>query len=142
MRDELGELCRSLTADGKAIHVYGASTKGNTILQYAGLDQSVIPYAADRNPDKWGSETIRTKIPIISEEDSRKMNPDYYLVLPWHFLSEFLEREAAISRAAASSSCRSPRCGSSARTAPSRFPPSHAGGASAQVREVVRPARL
>ena len=93
VRDELGELCRSLTADGKVIHVYGASTKGNTILQYAGLDHSVIPYAADRNADKWGSETIRTKIPIISEEDSRKMNPDYYLVLPWHFLSEFLERE-------------------------------------------------
>jgi hypothetical protein len=93
VRDELGELCRSLAADGKVIHVYGASTKGNTILQYAGLDHSVIPYAADRNSDKWGSETIRTKIPIISEEDSRKMNPDYYLVLPWHFLSEFLERE-------------------------------------------------
>ena len=93
VRDELGELCRSLTADGKVIHVYGASTKGNTILQYAGLDHSVIPYAADRNADKWGSETIRTKIPIISEEDSRKLNPDYYLVLPWHFLSEFLERE-------------------------------------------------
>lgn len=77
------------------IHIYGASTKGNTILQYVGLDQSVIPYAADRNPDKWGSETIRTGIPIISEEDSRAMNPDYYLVLPWHFLSEFIGREQA-----------------------------------------------
>ena len=44
-------------ADGKTIHIYGASTKGNTILQYAGLDSRLIPYAADRNPDKWGSET-------------------------------------------------------------------------------------
>ena len=80
-------------AEGKTIHVYGASTKGNTILQYAGIDASLIPYAADRNPDKWGSETIGTRIPIISEEDSRAMQPDYYLALPWHFLDEFLERE-------------------------------------------------
>jgi ABC-type Fe3+-hydroxamate transport system substrate-binding protein len=79
--------------DGKSIHVYGASTKGNTILQYAGLDSTLIPYAADRNPDKWGSETIATHIPIISEEESRAMNPDYYVALPWHFLDEFLDRE-------------------------------------------------
>src|SRR5262249_18833157 len=94
VRDDLSKLCRSLVEDGKTIHVYGASTKGNTILQYAELDRDVIPYAADRNADKWGSETIRTKIPIISEEESRAMKPDYYLVLPWHFLDEFVEREA------------------------------------------------
>jgi hypothetical protein len=94
VRDELSTLCHSLHADGRSIHVYGASTKGNTILQYTGLDHSVIDYAADRNPAKWGSRTIRTGIPIISEEESRGMRPDYYLVLPWHFLDEFLEREA------------------------------------------------
>jgi len=93
VRKELADLCKRLVAEGKTIHVYGASTKGNTILQYAGLDSSVIPYAADRNPDKWGSETIATHIPIISEDDSRAMNPDCYLVMPWHFLDEFLERE-------------------------------------------------
>jgi SAM-dependent methyltransferase len=93
VRDDLAGLCRRLTAEGKTIHVYGASTKGNTILQYAGIDSTVIPFAADRNADKWGSETIGTKIPIVSEEDSRAMRPDYYLALPWHFLDEFLERE-------------------------------------------------
>jgi hypothetical protein len=93
VRDDLVAMCRQLHDDGKKIHVYGASTKGNTILQYAGLDSSYIEAAADRNPDKWGSETIATKIPIVSEEDSRAMNPDYYLALPWHFLEEFLERE-------------------------------------------------
>jgi NDP-4-keto-2,6-dideoxyhexose 3-C-methyltransferase len=92
VRDELKGLCQSLVADGKTIHVYGASTKGNTILQYADLDSTLIPYAADRNQDKWGSET-RTGIPVIAEEESRAMRPDYYLVLPWHFLDEFLERE-------------------------------------------------
>ena len=93
VRRELKELCESIVAEGKTIHIYGASTKGNTILQYVGLDRRLIPYAADRNPDKWGSETIRTAIPIISEEESRAMEPDYYLVLPWHFLDEFIERE-------------------------------------------------
>lgn len=95
VRRELRELCESVAADGKTIHIYGASTKGNTILQSAGLDRRLIAYAADRNPDKWGSETIATGIPIISEEESRAMHPDYYLVLPWHFLDEFLEREQA-----------------------------------------------
>jgi C-methyltransferase-like protein/methyltransferase family protein/putative zinc binding protein len=93
VRDDLAALCRHLSAEGKVVHVYGASTKGNTILQYADINASLIPYAADRNPDKWGSETIATGIPIISEEDSRAMEPDYYLALPWHFLDEFLERE-------------------------------------------------
>ncbi len=94
VRDDLSRLCRSLTDEGKTIHAYGASTKGNTILQYAELDREIVSYAADRNPDKWGAETIRTRIPIISEEESRAMNPDYYLVLPWHFIDEFIEREA------------------------------------------------
>jgi hypothetical protein len=93
VRDSLASMCRTLVEEGKTIHVYGASTKGNTILQYAGIDHTLVPYAADRNPDKYGSETIGTKIPIISEEQSREMRPDYYLALPWHFLDEFLDRE-------------------------------------------------
>ncbi len=93
VRTELAAVCRDLVDAGKTIHVYGASTKGNTILQYAGIDRTLVPYAADRNPDKHGSETIGTNIPIISEERSREMQPDYYLALPWHFMDEFLERE-------------------------------------------------
>jgi hypothetical protein len=90
---ELATVCRELVDAGKTIHVYGASTKGNTILQYAGIDRTLVPFAADRNPDKHGSETIGTGIPIISEERSRELQPDYYLALPWHFLDEFLDRE-------------------------------------------------
>jgi NDP-4-keto-2,6-dideoxyhexose 3-C-methyltransferase len=93
VREDLAAMCRQLVAEGKTIHVYGASTKGNTILQYAGIDHTLVPYAADRNPDKHGSETIGTKIPIISEAASRELQPDYYLALPWHFLDEFCERE-------------------------------------------------
>lgn len=91
--EELASACRRIVEEGKTIHVYGASTKGNTILQYAGIDRTLVPYAADRNTAKHGSETIGTGIPIISEERSRELKPDYYLALPWHFMEEFLERE-------------------------------------------------
>lgn len=94
-RADLTHLIKDLKRQGKRIHVYGASTKGNTILQFCGLDNSFIDYAADRNPDKYGARTLGTDIPIISEEDSRAMRPDYYLVLPWHFRPEFLQRERA-----------------------------------------------
>lgn len=78
---------------GKTVYVYGASTKGNTLLQYFGLDHSVISAAAERNPDKWGKKTVGTLIPIISEAEARAAKPDYFLILPWHFLSEFRQRE-------------------------------------------------
>lgn len=93
LRDETYALIVKLKNEGKRIHVYGASTKGNTILQWCGLDHTLIDYAAERNPDKYGAHTLGTNIPIISEEESRAMNPDYYLVLPWHFKDEFVERE-------------------------------------------------
>ena len=92
-RNELKAMVLGLKKEGKRIHIYGASTKGNTILQWSGLDGSIIEAAADRNPDKFGARTLGTNIPIISEEDSRAMKPDYYLVLPWHFRDEFLKRE-------------------------------------------------
>jgi hypothetical protein len=92
-REQLSTLVRDLKRQGKVIHLYGASTKGNTILQWCGFDSTVIDCAAERNPDKFGARTIGTDIPIVSEEESRAMNPDYYLVLPWHFRKEFLVRE-------------------------------------------------
>ncbi len=92
-KEELASLLKKLKTEGKKIHIYGASTKGNTILQWCGIDRFIIDYAADRNPEKNGARTLGTDIPIISEEESRAMKPDYYLVLPWHFKKEFLERE-------------------------------------------------
>jgi len=93
LKNELHELLARLKKEGNRIHIYGASTKGNTILQWCNIDHDIIDYAAERNPDKFGATTLGTSIPIISEEESRSMNPDYYLVLPWHFRDEFLERE-------------------------------------------------
>jgi SAM-dependent methyltransferase len=92
-RQELNSLLKKLKRDGKRIHIYGASTKGNTILQWCGIDNRIIDFAAERNPDKFGAQTLNSEIPIISEKESRALKPDYYLVLPWHFADEFLERE-------------------------------------------------
>lgn len=78
---------------GKKVYVYGASTKGNTVLQYFGLDHNLITAAAERNPDKWGKVTVGSRIPIVSEADARAGRPDYFLVLPWHFIEEFMQRE-------------------------------------------------
>jgi len=78
---------------GKRTWVYGASTKGNVILQWAGLDDRLIHGAADRSPEKWGKFTAGTNIPIVSEASARSVLPDYFLVLPYSFLPEFVERE-------------------------------------------------
>lgn len=91
--DKLTGVLKSLKQEGKRIHIYGASTKGNTILQACGLDRSILECAAERNPEKYGARIIGSEIPIVSEEESRSMNPDYYLVLPWHFKAEILQRE-------------------------------------------------
>ncbi len=81
-------------AAGKSIHVYGASTKGNVILQYFGLNTDLIDFAAERSPEKFGRYTIGSWIPIISEDESRQMQPDYYFVLPWAFFDEMYTRES------------------------------------------------
>ncbi len=95
-KTELCSLIRRLKASGKTVHIYGASTKGNTILQTCGINHTLIDCAAERNPKKFGGRTLGTNIPIVSEEESRRRKPDYYLVLPWHFKEEFLEREQAM----------------------------------------------
>lgn len=80
---------------GKTIYLYGASTRGNTLLQYFGLSNKLIKYAVERNPEKWGKIITSVNIPIISEEQARKEKPDYMLILPWFFKKEFLKREKA-----------------------------------------------
>jgi NDP-4-keto-2,6-dideoxyhexose 3-C-methyltransferase len=93
MTAELSAFLHAEKSKGKSIYIYGASTKGNTLLQLCGLGKNVITAAADRNPLKWGRRTPATGIPIISEEEARAASPHYFLVLPWHFRDEFVERE-------------------------------------------------
>ncbi len=80
-------------AKGKKIYGYGASTKGNVLLQYCGITDDDIIAIAEVNEDKFGHVTPGTEIPIISEQEAKKDNPDYFIVLPWHFRDNILEKE-------------------------------------------------
>jgi len=80
-------------SENKKIYLYGASTKGNTVLQYYNLNSKMIPFAAERSVEKWGRHTIGTGIKIISEKTARKLNPDFFFVTPWGFIKEFVKRE-------------------------------------------------
>ncbi len=92
-RDEIIKFVRDVNAKGQKIFGYGASTKGNVILQLCGFTKNEIPYIAEVNPDKFGRLTPGTGIPIISEDQAKAMNPQYLLVLPWHFKDNIVERE-------------------------------------------------
>jgi len=92
-KDDLIRLIRTLNADGKKVFGYGASTKGNVVLQFCGFTEKDIPVIADVNPHKFGCYTPGSHIPIVSEKDARTVKPDYFLVLPWHFKNGILQRE-------------------------------------------------
>lgn len=91
-KHELKNLIQNLNSENKTIHIYGASTKLNTILGFCDIDTNLIKYAAERSPEKCGAKTI-SGIKIVSEEESLAMNPDYYLVGPYHFKEEIIKRE-------------------------------------------------
>ncbi len=90
---ELLKTLRSINARKMKVLGYGASTKGNVLLQYCGLSPQEIPCIADVNSDKFGCVTPGTWIPIVSEADAKAANPDYLLVLPWHFRDNLVARE-------------------------------------------------
>ncbi len=93
-RADLLRLLQTLAADGKKVIGYGASTKGNVVLQFCGVTRNEVAAIAEVNPDKFGAFTPGTRIPIIPEVEARDMKPDYFLVLPWHFKEGILQREA------------------------------------------------
>jgi hypothetical protein len=98
-KKDLLALIEKIKGEGKKIFGYGASTKGNVILQYCHITKEDIPFIADVNEYKFGRYTPGTMIPIISEADAKKMNPDYFMVLPWHFRDNIIEREREFSNA-------------------------------------------
>ena len=92
-RNDLTRLLKALRAGGKRILGYGASTKGNVLLQFCGIGPELVEAIAEVNEDKFGAVTPGTHIPIISEAEARAMEPDYFLVLPWHFKEGIIQRE-------------------------------------------------
>jgi len=92
-RRVLRDLLIDLKRQGRLVLGYGASTKGNVILQYCGITPDLLPAIAEVNEYKFGRVTPGTRIPIVSEAEAKAMKPDYFLVLPWHFRDNILERE-------------------------------------------------
>lgn len=90
--EKLDRLIQSINKNGKKMYIYGASTKGNCLLQYANIGNNKISYAVERNPRKFGKMTV-TGVQIIGEEQMRENPPQYLLVLPWHFRDEIIKRE-------------------------------------------------
>lgn len=93
LKNQTVSFIKEEVSKGKTVYAYGASTKGNTLLQYFELDNTLITAIAERSPYKYGLRTVGTNIPIVCEDAMRKANPDYLLVLPWHFINEFVKRE-------------------------------------------------
>lgn len=93
LKNDLNTLLQDLKRKGRSVLGYGASTKGNVILQFCGIKSDLLPYIAEINESKFGCFTPGTHIPIISEKEAHAMKPDYLLVLPWHFKDNLMERE-------------------------------------------------
>jgi len=93
---QIRELLNKIHNEKGVVLGYGASTKGNVILQFAEITAKDIPYIGEVNTEKYGCYTPGTLIPIISEDEARKMNPDYFFVFPWHFKEFILEKEKAM----------------------------------------------
>lgn len=93
LKEKTVSFIKQAKSDGKTVWLYGASSKANSLLQFFGLDNTLIDGAAERSVAKWGLRTVGTNIPIYSEDEMRKAKPDFLLIGPWHFISEFVERE-------------------------------------------------
>jgi SAM-dependent methyltransferase len=93
-REELLSFFSQVQRENKRIAGYGASTKGNVLLQFCGITPEMLPYIAEVNEDKFGCFTPGSWIPIVPETQAREMKPDYFLVLPWHFHDGVIKRES------------------------------------------------
>ena len=92
-REDLRGFFALMKAAGKKVYGYGASTKGNIVLNYCGLGINDLAAFGDRNPEKDGLVTPGSRIPIISHDKLRRLNPEYLFVTIWHFRSEVIRDE-------------------------------------------------
>lgn len=92
-KENLVKLINEMNKSGKKVFGYGASTKGNVLLQYCGFTSKDLPFIAEVNKEKFGLMTPGTYIPIISEDEAKNLSPDYFLVLPWHFRDFIIKKE-------------------------------------------------
>ncbi len=95
-RKQLVELLEKEVAKGKVIWTYGASAKGNTLLNFFGITNKLIPVSIDDNPKKWEYYTPGSRLRITGIDELRTANVDYLLLLAWNFQSEIVRRCKAV----------------------------------------------
>ena len=88
-RDNLRGFLDEARSQGKRVDALGASTKGNVLLQYCHITETDIARVGEVNAEKIGRFTPGALIPIISEAEVLAENPDYLMMLPWHFRAFF-----------------------------------------------------
>lgn len=93
-RENLRSLLNSLKAEGKAIAAYGAPAKGNTLLNYCGIDASLLDFTVDKNPLKVGLYTPGTHLPVLPVPTILQRRPDYLLILAWNFADEIISQQS------------------------------------------------
>jgi SAM-dependent methyltransferase len=98
LKARLAELLTELKKSGKTIAAYGAAAKGNTLLNYIGVDNSVIDFVTDRSPHKQGFLLPGSKIPILHQDELLKRMPDYTIILAWNFTEEIVAQQAEYRR--------------------------------------------
>jgi len=78
--------------NGKKIIAYGAAAKGNTLLNYCGIKNDLIEFVVDLSPHKQGKYLPGSHIPIVNEEEIKKLKPDYIITLPWNIKDEIMNQ--------------------------------------------------
>lgn len=94
-REELRALLRRLRDEGRTVAGYGAPAKGNTLLNYCGIDAQLLAFTVDKNPMKVGLYTPGMHVPVLPVEALLERQPDYVLILAWNFADEILRQQAA-----------------------------------------------
>ena len=90
VRDEFLSFLVRCKGDGKKVAAYGAAAKGNTLLNYAGVQSDLLPYVVDKSPAKQGRFLPGSHIPILEESYLKEDQPDYVIILPWNLADEVL----------------------------------------------------
>jgi len=81
---------------GRKVVAYGAAAKGNTLLNYCGINQDAIDFVVDASEHKQGKFLPGSHIPVVSEEKLRQMQPHFILILPWNLKEEIISQLAYI----------------------------------------------
>jgi len=99
IRNQLLDILKQIKSAGKTIIGYGASAKGNTLLNYCGISTDTLDYIADKNTLKHGMFSPGMHIPVVPVGKIDQDKPDYMLILAWNFADEIMQQQSAFKAA-------------------------------------------